>query len=202
MQVSKLLLCLILLSLLMACGKQELVPSDYMEWVHDPTNGLVKKKTIHPLEVEVLFKPLDYIIVNEQRTNTIDPSVYKERQLALKGMQYYTLKLGIEGDQYDVTNYEVRTASEQQARLAYLSFSLQRAIKLVENGDTLNCQLFHFERSYDLTPYRTFVLGFEQKEATKYRDKTLIVEPSFSKTGPIKLTFETSNLVAIPNLKL
>lgn len=106
MQVSRLLRCLTILLMLGACGKQELLPSDYIMWVHVPINDLLEKKTI-PLEVEVLFKP-----------NQI------------------------------------------------------------------------------------FVLGFEQEEATKHIDKTLIIELDYFKTGPIKLTFETSNLVSIPTLKL
>ena len=202
MQVSRPLLVLLILSGLAACGKQALQPSDYVKWVNDPDNGLIKKKTIHPLEVEVLYKPIDYVIANELRTNDIAAETYNNRRAALGSMLYYTLKLGIEGGQEDVTNYGVSNASAQQERLAYLSFSLQKDIQLVEAGDTLNCQLFHFERAYDLVPYRTFVLGFDLKAATKNADKTLIIEMPYFKTGPVKLTFENSDLESIPNLKL
>lgn len=120
----------------------------------------------------------------------------------LKELQYYTLKLGILGGEFNVSNYEVSDNATQQERLNYLSFAMQKDIKLVEGKDTLNCALYHFERSYDITPYRTFVLAFQQKEINKGKDKTLILDLAYFKTGPIKLNFKGADLVRIPNLKL
>ena len=202
MQANKLIWMSCCLWCLVACGQKTLLPSEYIQWVTNPEHGLVQSKNIHPLKVELLYKPIDYIIANEQRTNAIPPDLHQERQAALEGMQYYTLKLGIEGGQQDVTNYGVTDLAEQQERLAYLSFALQRDIKLIEAGDTLPCQLFHFERSYDLTPYRTFVLAFEQREASRAAEKTVVVELPYFKTGPIKLNYQESDLASIPSLKL
>lgn len=188
--------------LLTSCGKDALLPSDYIAWVNDANNSLLKTKSIVPLEVEVLYKPLPYIIANEQRTNKIDKTVYEARIKELKGLQYYTLKLGITGGKLDVTNYEVNDNGQQQDRLNYLSFAMQKDIKLVEQGDTLSCVLYHFERSYDIVSYRTFVLAFEEKETNRLTDKTLILDLPYFKTGPIKLNYKIADLEAIPNLKL
>ncbi|WMX17578.1 hypothetical protein [Aureispira sp. CCB-E] len=192
----------ILFMILVGCGNRDLIPSDYVAWVNDSNNGLLKKKSIHPLEVELLYKPIPYIIANEQRSNTIDEGIYQKRMKDLKELQYYTLKLGILGGEFNVSNYEVSDNATQQERLNYLSFAMQKDIKLVEGKDTLNCALYHFERSYDITPYRTFVLAFQQKEINKGKDKTLILDLAYFKTGPIKLNFKGADLVRIPNLKL
>lgn len=184
------------------CGKQTLDPSDYVSWVNDEENGLVKKKTIHPLEIEVIYKPLPYVIANEKKTNNIPQLIYDARVAELEGMQYYTLKLGIVGGQHNITNFEIEDEIQQQDRNAYLSFAMQKDIKLVEGGDTLPCRLFHFERSYDLVPQRTFVLAFEQKKENITKDKTIILDLPFFKTGLIKLNYKTSDLESIPNLKL
>lgn len=200
--IKKILWLLLLVLLWSSCGKPSLQPSDYVGWVNDAQNGLVKTKTIHPLEVEVLYKPIPYIIANELRSNAIDKAVYERREEELKGLQYYTLKLGIVGGALDITNYEVGDNAQQQERLHYLSFAMQKDIKLVEGGDTLACKLYHFERSYDVVAHRTFVLAFEAKEANKKKDKTLILELPYFKTGPIKLNYKTSDLEAIPTIKL
>lgn len=202
MQEIKLLSLFFLFFLLGSCGKETLLPSDYIVWVNNEDNGLVKKKTIVPLEVEALYKPLDYIIANEQRTNAIDKVAYEARKKALEGLQYYTIKLGITGGKLDVTNYEVSDNGQQQERLNYLSFAMQKDIKLVEGMDTLPCVLYHFERSYDIAAYRTFVLAFEKKETNKTTDKTLILDLPYFKTGPVKLNYKIADLEAIPNLKL
>lgn len=192
----------ILLTVLISCGNGNMLPSDYIAWVNDSDNGLLKEKSISPLEVELLYKPLPYIIANEERSNSIDKIVYNNRLKELEGLQYYTLKLGITGQKQNVSNYEVTDDAQQQERLNYLSFAMQKDIKLIEGKDTLNCALYHFERSYDITPYRTFVLAFERKESKIEKDKTLILDLAYFKTGPIKLNFKAADLVSVPNLKL
>ncbi|MCH2044427.1 MAG: hypothetical protein MK212_09960 [Saprospiraceae bacterium] len=184
------------------CAKQELLPSDYVVWVTDPVNGLQKEKEISPLRVEALYKPIGYIISNEKRRNEISQEEYKQRAKELEGMHYITLKLGITNAQQDVTNWGVTDQQSQEERLAYLSFEMQKDIKLVEGTDTLPCALFHFERSYDLSTQRTFVLAFEKRRIASEEDKTLILDLAYFKTGPIKLTYKNSELTNSPNLKL
>lgn len=186
---------------LTACSKQELIPSEYVVWVNDEANGLLKKKTIHPLTVEALYKPLPYIIANEFRSNTISKVEYDKRVEELNGMQYYTLKLSIT-DKLNVTNYGVSNMSQQDERITYLSFAMKNDIQLVEGNDTLNCALYHFERSHDLNPHRTFVLAFEKTDKNNQQDKTLILDLAYFQTGPIKLNFKAADLEKLPNLKL
>lgn len=202
MKAIKFIWCSFLLLNLLSCGREDLIPSDYVQWVNNPENGLLKEKTIPPLTIEVLYKPLAYIVANEERSNVISKEVYQGRIKELEGLQYYTLKLGIMDENLNVTNYEVTNNAEQQERLSYLSFSMQRDIKLIDGKDTLPCKLFHFERSYDLSSTRTFVLAFDQLETNQNQSKTLILDLPYFKTGPIKLNYKTADLEAIPSLKL
>lgn len=202
MQAIKIILILIIILNLFSCGKESMLPSDYVEWVNNIDNGLLKEKTISPLNVELLYKPIPYIISNEKRSNKIPKKEYEARVNKLKGLQYYTLKLSIVGGETDVTNFEVSEISQQQDRLSYLSFAMKNDIRLIEEGDTLPCVLYHFERSYDVVPSRTFVLAFDQRPEYKKSNKTLVLDLSYFKTGPIKINFKTSDLERIPNLKL
>ena len=187
-----------------ACGTPELAPADYVAWVQEAEHGLMQKRHISPLEVTALYKPLPYLIAQEERSNTIDPEHYQARTEALQGLQYYTLQVAIEGQgDRDVTNYQVANGADQQARLAYLSFGMQQDIQLIQGSDTLPCRLFHFERSYDLVPHRTFVLAFEQPEgAPSTQARTLVVELAPFNTGPLKFHYSTETLARIPSLKL
>lgn len=192
------------LLLLWGCGPPELIPSDYVTWVQDEAHGLRQTRTISPLRVTTLYKPLPYIIAQEERTNTIDLEHYQSRTAALQGMQYYTLQVAIEGNtQRDVTNYQVVDGTAQQERLAYLSFGMQQDIQLIQGEDTLPCKLFHFERSYDLAPHRTFVLGFEEpKGVVSTQERTLVVELRPFNTGPLKFNYSETTLSKIPKLRL
>lgn len=204
MQVNNALLGWLSLWLLVSCGQPHLLPVDYVAWVQDETNGLSQTRSIMPLEVTALYKPLPYIIAQEERTNTIDPQQYTTRTKALEGMQYYTLQVGLEGNrQKDITNYGITDGQAQQERLAYLSFGMQQDIHLVQGTDTLPCRLFHFERSYDLAAHRTFVLAFDQpKGSTPTQERTLVVELRPFKTGPLKFHYSAATLSNIPNLTL
>ena len=187
---------------LFSCGKASLLPSEMVAWVNDAENGLLLKKEVPPLKVEVLYKPLSYIIANEERSDQIDPQQYAHRSKELEGMQYYTLKLSILGEAQNIMDYEVADKMQQQDRISYFSFAMQKDIKLIEAGDTLACQLFHFERSYDLAAHRSFVLAFEQRPEQKTKDKTLVLDLPFFRTGPIKINFKETDLESIPKLKL
>lgn len=202
MQVIRYNLVLLVIIVLGSCSREELIPSEYISWVNDPTNRLLRKKTINPLEIEVLYKPIDYIISNEQRRNNIPLEEYKKRKQELEGMQYYTFKIGITNSNYNITNYEVVDQKQQDERISYLSFAMQNDIKLVEGKDTLPCKLFHFERSHDLVTYRTFVVAFEQPETTRMANKTIVINLPYFNTGPIKLSYKKSDLESIPTIKL
>lgn len=202
MQVNKLLIFLGLVLLLVQCGKAELQPSDYVAWVDDPDHGFRQTRTIAPLEITALYKPVPYLIAMEERTNDLDPMLYDQRAEELQGLQYYTLKVAINDHSADVTNYQVANNQAQQERLAYLSFGMQQDIQLIQGSDTLPCKLFHFERSYDLAPHRTFVLAFDQpEELDATTERTLVVELAPFNTGPIKFNYSNTTLSSLPILK-
>lgn len=46
--------------------------------------------------------------------------------------------------------------------IAYLSFDMQNDFKLLCGEDTLMSVLYHFERTYGVTPYRKILMAFEK----------------------------------------
>lgn len=56
--------CLILGS----CGDQpNLAPANYVKWVRDANNGLYQSKTINEFEFSAQYKPLDFIVAQEEK---------------------------------------------------------------------------------------------------------------------------------------
>lgn len=202
MQGSKWWCLLVAIGCLGSCGRPELQPSDYVEWVNNPENGLRQTRSIDPLQVMALYKPLPYLVAQELRTNEMTAQAYDARATELEGMQYYTLQVAIKGRDADVTNYNVLDNQAQQERLAYLSFGMQQDIQLIQGSDTLPCKLFHFERSYDLAPHRTFVLAFDRPEGSDATaERTLVVELAPFNTGPLKFHYSNETLSSLPILK-
>lgn len=192
-----LLLCLFVLS---SCSNG-MKPSEYVKWIKDSKHGLHKSKQVQNIIVEAQYKPVPYIIANEMRTNEIQSNVFREREKELEGLQYFDIKLSINHPSYDVTNYEVYNEKDKDDRINYLSFGLKNDIYLLQGQDTMRCRLFHFERSYDVTPHRTFVLAFDNTNQ-KNEDKIVVINTPIFNVGPIKLKFKKEDFNNLPSIKL
>ena len=102
----------------------------------------------------------------------------------------------------DITTYRVNDPGEEQQRLYYLSFQMKENIRLIQGQDTLAPVLYHFERSFDLSPHRTFVMAFEEPLSKSPEDRTFILDSPVLGTGPLKLKITAKDLDNIPDIKL
>ena len=177
---------LVVLSIILIIGltncQKELPPFEYVQWVKNPNNGIRKIKQIGNVTIDLQFKPIAFIIANENRSNKLRTSFFDKRKQELEGLQYYNLNIKIKGG--DVTKYLVADKRAYEKRINYLSFGMKEDIVLIDGIDTLNCKLYHFERSFDLEEGRTFVLAFDQKES---EEKTFIINTEILGTGPVKI---------------
>lgn len=188
--------CLIFLS---AC-QTELMPADLVRHIVDVEHGLRKIKQVKDLEVDVQFKPVDFMIAQEFRSNHINEEDYKKRMKALEPLQYYNLKIGVTDGKSNITNYQVADEQALQDRLYYLSFRIKEDIGLIQGKDTLLPVLCHFERNYGLSQQRTFVLAFPKGEVEA--DRTFILDSKELNTGPIKMKFNEKDINNTPCIKL
>lgn len=145
------ILILIMGALLFSCSSDELTVADYLSYINNPDNGLKVSKELNEYEFELLYKPVEYIAINEQRTVDVDEVVYQKRIGELEDLQYYTLKIqSLSGSEMMRTG--IRTEQEYSNRLQYFSDIAQYDMRLVDGNDTLTCVLFHFERNYGVAP--------------------------------------------------
>jgi hypothetical protein len=73
---------------------------------------------------------------------------------------------------------------------------------LVHGNDTIRCALFHFERAFDLSSHRNFVLAFPRNETISNEPLTLIFDSREFNTGPLKFRFRAEALDNIPQIAL
>jgi hypothetical protein len=180
------LISILLGSVHMTACSSRLEPQDYMAWVENYDNGLHIQRPVGPFVFDLQYKPSLYMLL--QQTPQITPAQLKEVSLETE-MQYYTLTLGLADGKGDFLNYQTANYTEQQQKLYYFSYLFQDHIYLEEDGKKLPCLLFHFERSYDLKPSRTFVLGFESP-SKGLAPAQVVIESPWLNTGPVKLQIE------------
>ena len=165
----------------------------YIRWVEAYDNGLHVKKTINDYVLDVQYKPTDYVALQRVSTTT---DLFKDARKAVDNLQYYTLTISTADPENDLLQHG--TLAEKQRLLYYFSYELQHAIHLVENGQQRPCQLYHFERSYDLKRGSTFVLGFE-KDSLESDEVQMVIDPPLFSATPITITIHKRN---IPTLHL
>ncbi|HZK64304.1 MAG TPA: hypothetical protein VFC34_09170 [Puia sp.] len=178
-----------------------LSPSEYVAWVRNIDNGLRKEKTIEDLTFSVQYKPYPYIVCLEEKKNTLADSIVKNRISGLDGMQYFDLKIALNASQGELLKYKAGNSYEYDRRVKYFAFEMQKDIRLLDGTDTLPCALFHFERTYDVAPYSTFLLGFTPGKDARSEEKTLIFYDRTFGKGTVKFTFRNIELTNIPKLK-
>ncbi len=180
--------------------EETLPPVEYAAWVADESNGLKVRRPAGDHQLALQYKPLEYLVVLEQKSQRLARERVARRIAELEDLQYFTLTLA-ERD-------PVRSASETSSErpVHYFAFGMQADLALRDGGETLPCRLFHFEQSRPQPPF-TFVLGFPLSERQKQgdrepRDKTLIYDARRLGGPPaVELTVRARSIAALPKLR-
>jgi len=189
-----------LLLLFSACGESVFEsPAEYVQAVGASKSPLRQEKTLANFRYEVLYKPLDYVVLQEY------PEAERERRKKeYAGMQYYTFRIVCPKWKDDLLKYGTEDYTEYTQRLAYCMSAMQEQLLLEESGQVRPCRLFHYERLHQLDAGLTFLIAFDKNPAEReaeladrafeYTDKTLIFDDRLFGNGQIRLTIPGKNL--------
>lgn len=186
--------------LLNSCSNQELSPTEFVKWVDNAENGLIKSQVIGETNLEVKYTPNEYIYVKQNGVNDLTSENLDEFSEELEGIYQFNLKFSNSSrnnflkDQY--TNPE-----EYNTKSMYLSFDMSFDLELVHGLDTVGCSIYHYERTYGNTPYETVLIGFDLKtKATE--DMQLIFNDRVFGLGRSKFLFEKDVTQKLPTVKI
>lgn len=192
--------CLLFLVLrITSCGKEEMKPSDLIRWVENPENGLVQRQDLNHYFFEAKYKPLDYVVSMEGRTDDLNESDYQTLRNDLEGLQYVDLNIGPLSYSGNALSGGIQNEEEYFERLDYFVTYGNQDIFMVQGSDTLLPRLYHFERNYGLAPKNTLLLGFDAGEDKK--DRELYIDDQILGVGRVKFLFTNQNIQSTPTLK-
>lgn len=182
-------------------SKQKCYPGEYVTWVTNPENGLVKRKPLGDIYFEAFYKPHAYEVIRQNGTRLSKESC-REKARNISDLQYFTLKIGLQQpSEGDVLKHKLKSGSAYKARLDYFANRFNQDIALEIDGQSWPCKLHHFERTFGLRPYITFVLGFENPDDQAAHDKVLILNDQVFGKGRVKLRIRQEDIAKIPELK-
>ena len=179
-----------------------LAPADYINWIEDPSNGLVADKTIGDLTFSVFYKPVEYLVLKDLEADSTLKSKFPKRQKQYDGMDYFSFRIKSNTTDGELLRMSIKDENEYYARLEYISFKMQNDFKLITGTDTVDCGLYHYERTYGLAPHASFVLGFPKNNDFGTSAKQLLFEDKLFNKGNIYITIPAEKINSIPKLEI
>lgn len=177
--------------------KKLLTPKEYTEWTAKPNKFLIKEKTISEFNYKIKYLPTEQLVINE--LNKSNKPITTENINTLKteyeGMEYFEMRVQVENYNDELAKYLVSDMSEYQTRIAYMAFAMQNNIKLsTEINNEIPCKLFHFERTYGITPYTTFLFAFSKQDIRNATERTIIYDDELFNKGRLKFNWSFKNI--------
>lgn len=178
------------------------MPSELIKWIKNPKNGFVKVRDMGEVQYTLQQVPTEIMVLNGLKKERVNADEFSRELAEYSGMEYYWLRMEIPGYPNEIAQYGIGDRSEYDARIKYLSFDMQEDITMeTESGDQVPCSLFHFERTYNITPYSTFLVGFD-KTLLKEGDKTFVFNDMLFNHGKIKFYWSGTDKKQLPKLEL
>lgn len=189
----------------LSISQMQLQPNQYVNWVNDKgLNYLTKSKEIGEFNYQLKHLPVEYMISNELRKNDVSKTELDSLLSDYEGMEYYELKIDVD-DFYDETaKYGIADMQEYQERIVYMSFAMQNDLTMkVDNTEEITCKLFHFERTYGVAPYATFLFGFSKEEmGSEVSERTVVFNDNLFNKGLIKFNWQTAEIENVPKIQV
>lgn len=185
--------------------QMKLDPIQYVNWVNDQQiNSLKKTKEISEINYELKHLPVEYMISNDLRKKEVSQEELDSLLLEYSGMEYYQLNISVD-DFYDETaKYGVVDMAEYQQRIVYMSFAMQNDLTVMVNGEKeVPCQLYHFERTYGVAPYATFLFGFSKEQmGDQVQERTVVFNDNLFHKGLVKFYWHTAEIENVPKIQV
>ncbi len=195
----------ILLLITISCGKRALTPVQYLRYIDDKSNGLIKEKQIGPYTVTCEFKPAGYIVLKEKfkQINDNELKDIGDELSDASEMNHFYMRFTAEGEN-DILKSHLQSQAEYYERLNYFSNFIQKDLYLISGSDTIDCAYTYFERNFGLSNRNTLLLGFKKGNyngGVGGGDFTLIYDDQVLGLGPVQFKFGLGDISNIPVLE-
>lgn len=174
-----------------------------MSYCSDPENGLVSKQVYGLLELSVIYKPQDLMIINHYRKENISKKEYNKVKDMYSSAYYFDLKIKLIGEakEYDLNNLNTGSINEIQERINYLNDSFKEDI-YIKSGEMIKHPIIcHHERTYGASPVKTFVTAFTKFEQLSDSIEVIVKSNLFDNYELVS-SFSTHELENLPLIRL
>ena len=178
--------------------------SDYMKFLANTENGLVKKKSANGIAIKVKFLPLDYLAYKEfiNDTSLNLEAIKKTYENSLTFM----MTIGPDEDKaFDITKVGVSSYEEFALRIEEMNFWMKDYVTIKIGEKEIKAELAQMESTYGLEKDRKIVFVFQNKDAAGNNllvdDVTFTYKDEIFYTGINNFKFNIDDINALPEFK-
>lgn len=188
---------------LLSCSSSSLAPEAYVNFIKNPDNGLHQVKDAGKVKFDVQFKPLQYVCLLQNNSNTISGRQLKTLEEEFAGLVYFNFSI-LGSSTGDPLQSQAQDSTEYKGLVNYLSFSASKDFWVLHGPDTLKCVLYHYERNYGLASRNDVVLAFQplgSEKDSNIDSMQFCFNDKIFHTGTHSFNFSAQTLLSIPELK-
>ena len=183
-----------------ACQPSQLGSKEYLAWVENPDNGFHNRREMGEYVLGAQLMPTPYQAVQLHKAS-LDKQSLEEMKTELAESLDIRLTLAPLDQHVSFLKYQLESTTEYQARVNYLSFEMDDYVYLIQEGDTIRPNIYHFERAFDLRPEAHVFLSFPRPKNLD-GDVLLVLEDQYFGMGPVRFRFDLHLLSHQPSLSL
>ena len=188
-----------------SCNTKTLAYAEYLKYIANEENGLVKEKTVTGVSIKVKYLPADYLVYNALKLekDSITANEIEHEKKEYSNSITFMLTIGpAKGETFDITRVGLQNYEEFAERIQNLSFNMKEYITLKADTNTYYPQLVQLEtiNTKELSKNLIVVFNDDNGKSLLKQDITFIYNDEMFRTGINKFVFESSDLNAIPKL--
>lgn len=174
--------------------------NDYFKYISKSENGLKKVEKALDFNYELQFCPTDYLLLIDKHKEELTTSNLKERRKQYDQGFYFFFKIISEKSNTNCLIENLQSKDDKNKKFDYFNYKIKDEIKLVQNSDTINCNIFFFENNNNLSPECKFVLGF--KPPNKKNDFDIIFKGILLNKMPLKFNYNYKKILNCPKANI
>lgn len=180
--------------------KTNLPLEQFVKWVADKENKLVRDKIISDINYQLAYLPCEYMAYTELKNENFTEEKFEEVKRNYEGMTYFKFRMEVNNGSGEVLKYNLSSGQQYNERINYMSFKMQKDIFLVQGRDTLLPGLFHYERIFELAPYATVMMAFDNEKFNPADEFTIVYNDHLFNKGYIKFNYKPKQLIDLPKI--
>ena len=194
--------------LLQSCGKGGETPSDYMKYLNDPGNGLVKARHLSGLSISAKYLSPELRAFQEVRNRSGESLPSHDSLITFNGESIaflLTIRLDSTSANQDITVRGVHDYNDFAARALNMNFGMQERLMLSADGREYRPVLAALDNEYRMGGARNItvvILDDERPQRlTEARSLDLSSADDIYETGINHFVFDGATIAAAPKLK-